>query len=163
MEESPEYRRAVEAAMDFAAPKARSQAEVRDHLSGMGFSEDTVEAAASRVDELGVTNDRMLAEDLVRHLTGKSLGRTEIFRRLQNRGLDPGLADGFLDDTEDGSSEYQRALAAARRKSRSLEDLEPEPAFRRLTGHLARRGFDEETVLTVSREVLGRDVTEGGD
>jgi regulatory protein len=161
--EDGEYRRAVEAAMDFAAPKARSRVEVRDRLSAMSFSEEAIEAAGARIDELGVTNDRMLAEDLIRHLTGKSLGRAEIERRLAKRGLEAGLASELLDGGDGVPEEHERALVAAHRKVRSLKGTEPETAFRRLAGHLARKGFEEETVLAVTREVLGQEATSRGD
>jgi regulatory protein len=68
-------------------------------------------------------------------------------RELRQRGLDTETIDDALDESD--ASEFDTALELANKRARSLQDLEPEVARRRLYGYLGRRGFSGAVVSQV--------------
>ncbi|UQN14072.1 regulatory protein RecX [Gulosibacter sp. ACHW.36C] len=96
----------------------------------------------------GYLDDERLAEQLVTgKLARKGLGRAGMARELRQRGLDSDIIDDALESSD--SSEFDLALELATKRARSLSDLDPEVARRRLYGYLGRRGFSGSVVSQV--------------
>jgi regulatory protein len=96
----------------------------------------------------GYLDDARLAEQLVNgRLARKGLGKAGMARELRQRGLDTETIDDALDESD--ASEFDTALELANKRARSLQDLEPEVARRRLYGYLGRRGFSGAVVSQV--------------
>ncbi|WP_193127935.1 regulatory protein RecX [Gulosibacter sediminis] len=96
----------------------------------------------------GYLDDERLAEQLVTgKLARKGLGRAGMARELRQRGLDSDIIDDALESTD--ASEFDLALELATKRARSLSDLDPEVARRRLYGYLGRRGFSGSIVSQV--------------
>ena len=72
----------------------------------------------------------------------------ELRRRLHEKGVPPDVA-AQATELANGNDEITQAMEAAERKMKSLGGLEPLVVARRLFGHLARRGYDEETARAV--------------
>ncbi|MBW3659956.1 MAG: RecX family transcriptional regulator, partial [Actinobacteria bacterium] len=79
-----------------------------------------------------------------------------ITQDLRTRGFADDLIARVVAPLESQDREAQ-AFDAARDKARSLAGLEDETAFRRLVGHLARRGYHEGLARKVAREVVYAD------
>ena len=75
---------------------------------------------------------------------------------LRKRGLPDDLIAEALAATEREDPEAV-AFGVARAKAASYGHLEPETAFRRLVGYLARRGHGEGLARKVAREVVWAD------
>lgn len=132
--------------------RSLSVREARAVLAERGLDEAVVDAVIDRFLGNGYLDDTKLAEQLVHSaVERKGQGRIVAAQTLAKRGIPREVIDAALDDLPD--DEYERALAFARTKARSMRDLDREVALRRLSGQLARRGYGS-TALSAARQAL---------
>jgi len=151
---------AVDAALRYLGPCARSCREVRDHLARKGFGAEVAAAAESRLLELGILDDADLARNWIdRAVVGRHEAPAKAQEVLAGRGVAPDVIAAALAELSPGE-DVEAAVAAAAWRLRALRG--PEPADRRRLGaFLARRGYDMEVVEEVCARLLGRQ--ESGD
>lgn len=137
------------------AVQARTRSELATALAAKDVPTDTAEEILDRLANLGLVDDAAFARDWVasrqqrRHLSGRALGV-----ELRRKGVQTDHIDQALTGVG-AEQEYEAAYSLAERRARILSGLAPEVAYRRLTGVLARRGFDHRTCRRVATEVLG--------
>lgn len=147
---------ALDAALVYLGPARRTCAEVRRHLAGKGFGEETVAATEGRLQELGLLDDAALAAAWVEHaVIGHREGRAKAEQSLAARGVDQGVIAEALAgfDGPEGDGELTRALSVGGARLRALSGP-PAALRRRLWGYLARRGFDADTVEQACNRLL---------
>jgi regulatory protein len=163
----------LEAAARFLEPRARSVAEVRRRLTGAGYRPDLVEAAITRMLELGMLDDEAFARAWVESRDrARPRGERAIRAELGLKGVDRITVDlvlaerreaGAHADADDGAATSPDLVAAERllaRHRRSLERVaDPRQRRQRAYALLARNGFDPEVCRVVSAP-LGSDLAQ---
>lgn len=148
------YDQAMDLALKFLGPRARSAKEVRDRLERACVPEATIEEVLRRLEDLQLLNDSELAADLADRARARGESSSRIQWDLKSRGLsDDAGAEGPEDE-----GDRDRALRLALSRARALKNLPTQVAQRRLAAYLARRGYGFEIVEEVCREAL----TDGG-
>ena len=154
----PELPEAMDAAMRYLAPTARSCWEVRRHLVAKGFGAEVAATAQARLVELGILDDSAFAQAAVETaLHRRHEAPARVAAALAARGVPEEIAAEALAaaaaarDDEHGLS---GALAAGAARLRALRG-DPPALRRRLTGYLARRGYDPETCEQACSRLLG--------
>jgi regulatory protein len=143
-------------ALNMLAFRARSSMELARVLVQKGEERPLVDRAVARLLEQGLLDDAKFAESYAR---AKVLGAKQSKRRVQQglarKGVARGVSDAAIETVFDEEGVDQRAIveAAARKKLRSLEKLEPQVRRRRLYAFLARRGYDSEDIRTAMMTV----------
>lgn len=133
--------------------RSLSVKEARDVLRDAELDEPEREEIIAEFLDNGYLDDSRLAEQLLDGALGrKAQGATAIAQSLARRGLDREVIDIALASLPD--DEPDRALEFARLRARSMDDLDPAVALRRLHGQLARRGFGGATAMTAARQAL---------
>lgn len=126
--------------------------EARAVLRERELDEASVDVIIERFIGHGYLDDPQLAEQLIHSgVERKGQGRMLLAQSLGKRGIPREVIDEALATLPD--DEYERALAFARQKARSLRDLERDVALRRLSGQLARRGYGS-VALSAARRAL---------
>lgn len=145
------------AALRLLETRARSRAELTERLLAKKLPTAAVEAVVSRFVELGLVNDRALAEDVVRGESGRlPAGEALLRHRLERHRIDDELVDQALGALEADAPAHVRARALAEAVAARLPgSLGPVARWRRVLSALARRGFDEETALAAAEHALG--------
>jgi regulatory protein len=136
-----QHRVAVRRALEFLAKRRRTRAELVTKLSET-FAEPEVKRAVARIEELGYLDDGAWARSYIAQPRSRGRGRTMLTRELQIRGIGQQDVETALSDHDD----REEAIAAARKRLRSLHRLEPDIRERRLYAFLRRRGFNHETI-----------------
>ena len=137
------------------AVRSRSRHELSSRLLRAGFEAEEVETELSRLEEVGLVDDRAFAHDLAEHqLKVKLSGRRAVSSALAAKGVSRGTIEQTLADLDGGGNEADRAFSAASDRARRLTRLAPEVAFRRLVSFLARRGYDGGTARAAARAAL---------
>jgi regulatory protein len=138
-------------ALRLIARRPRSRAELADRLAGWGLDGVAVSETLARLERFGLMDDRALAGAVADQRRREGHGRLRVAADLRRLALDPAAAAEALEpaDGEDGE------LARARRELDRRFGGRPAdpPGLARAAGHLARRGFDPDTVA----EALGLD------
>ncbi|MEW6225457.1 MAG: regulatory protein RecX [Chloroflexota bacterium] len=164
--ERRERRAAVEdlgEVVDFAArfleTRPRSVTEVRRRLASAGFRTELVEAAISRLGELGYLDDETFARAWVESRDrAHPRGEHALRRELQLKGVDRSIVDGVLEARAGDAAAGEPDLAAAERllaRNRSALERVADPRRRRQRAYalLARHGFAPSIASEVARRV----------
>jgi regulatory protein len=145
---------AYRAAVRILSKRAKSSEELRRKLREYKYASDGIQWSIDRLTELGVLNDEEYARAVVRsQLRRKPAGRRFLSGKLREKGIHTSVIDIVLDELLDERDPFDDALELAQKADRSMsKHLSSEVRMRRISGRLARRGFD----FDVIRRVLER-------
>lgn len=152
-------RSAYSVSLDALARRDRSVQELSRWLRERGYAADDIGNAVTRLIEGGLLNDVRYAESFARtRLAARKLSRRRVSMELVRRGVAREVADAAIGAVvaDEGIDETAAITAVAERKFRTMSGLAPEVAARRLTGFLARRGYDSAAVRAVVERLAGR-------
>jgi regulatory protein len=139
---------AFERALEALSRKERTEGELASWLSKRGFDGEEVEAALTRLIEVGELDDarfaRRYAEDK-RQLRG--WGPERIRAALEARGVGSAEIEAAL-GADDHDGQLERAVALLRRRS---DPLDQEAGRARALAYLTRRGYDYELAYDAVR------------
>jgi len=154
----------LEAGLRFLEPRARSVAEVRRRLTGLGYRPTLVEGAIERLLALGMLDDEAFARHWVESRDrAHPRGSLALRRELRQKGVDDDTVRAVL-DARDGetdvtggaltSADERAAEQLLARKAAMLARV-PDPRQRRQRayGLLARSGFDPEVCARLAAKV----------
>jgi len=162
--ELAESEKAVEAALTFVAYRPRSEREVRDRLRRREFRPDAIDYAIEKMRGWNYLDDRAFAEFWVENRTEHSpRGRRALQSELQAKGIDRAVVGDVLEATD--LHEADSALELARKRLRSLSNLDEATQKRRLGAFLGRRGYGWDVIKPVFAELFSGsdDVDEDDD
>jgi regulatory protein len=136
------------------AVRPRTRAELATALRRRGIPDEDAAAVLERYDEVGMIDDAAFARAWVttRH-HGRGLARGALARELRQRGVDAEAIAPALGEVDDGA-EAAMARDLVARRLRSMANVPPEAAFRRLVGMLARKGYPAGLAVRTVRDAL---------
>jgi regulatory protein len=171
-----------ELALNFLSYRPRSVREVEQRLRKKGFQPSQIESAVERLSKHGYVNDREFARFWINNRQTFSPRGPRLLRsELRQKGVPSEIVEEILaehkeeqieqaqqaaevaaiydiqDDEPAPGSDEATALGLARKRIRLLSNLDPLTRKRRLSGFLARRGYDYPTIDSVLRRVLTGD------
>jgi regulatory protein len=181
-----------ESALRFLSYRPRSAREVEVRLRKKGYSPDQIDAVMQRLRSRGYVDDREFARFWVSNRMAFSPRGPRLLRsELRHKGVPPEIVEEVLAEQAEAQDELERqaahgaedtdtdvtdvtdepvrgtdlanALALARRRMHAYGGLDPHVARRRLSGFLARRGYDYETISDVLRRLFTSDDDEEGN
>lgn len=130
-----------------------SEGRLRSKLSDRDTPARVIDLALEQARRERLVDDRALTVALAEERRAKGHAASRIRMDLRDKGLPDDLIAEALAGTEREDPEAV-AFGVARGKAGSYAHLEPEAAFRRLVGYLARRGHPEGLARKVAREVV---------
>ncbi len=138
LKESDRLKTVLNRAIRFLSYRPRSVQEVRRYLTSKGFSEDAVEATLSHLEEASLLDDRDFADYWVEQ---RCAFRPRSIAMLRHELRLKGVPTAAIAAALKGLDEDELAYEAARRFAGRVSSLPQDQYRRKLTGHLARRGF----------------------
>jgi regulatory protein len=155
MAEATPFSSAYNKALECLARGAKSTRDLGRWLAQREHAPDDVSAVLARLTERGLLNDADYAVLFTRsRATTRGMSRRRIAAELAKRGVARELVDAAIAEVMADESIDEQAMvdAAAKKKFRSLEKLEPTVRRQRLYGFLARKGYPPDLVReTVKR------------
>jgi regulatory protein len=134
-----------------AAPQ--SEGRIREKLEARGSAPAVVDGALERARAQRLVDDAAMAAAFVEERRAKGHAVARIRTDLRGRGFTDAVITAALADAEREDPEAA-AFAVARDRAAGLTGLTAETAFRRVVGHLARRGYPEGLARKVAREAV---------
>jgi regulatory protein len=159
-----EIDRAVTVAMRALDQRMQSGKELRTRLQRKGFEALTIDAALQRLSDYGYLNDERFAELWIENrLAHRPRGKRMLEQELRQKGIDREIVQETVAGME--IDDRAAALALANKRLNSVRNQPPDEQKKKLTGILARRGFDYGTIRATLEAVLGQpsDLQEMGD
>lgn len=146
---------AYRAGIRILTKRAKSGKELGRKLKEYGYEPAAIEWTIERLTELQVLDDENYARMVVRNqLARKPAGRRLLVGKLREKGIESSLIDSVLDEALEDRDTLADARKLAQSAARSISDRhEPEVRIRRITGRLARRGFDFDVIRKVVDEL----------
>ncbi len=148
-------------ALNMLALRARSARELRRQLVRKGEPADQVDVVIGRLLAAGFLDDEAFARQFARSkAVGAGMSRRRIQQELARRGVARDVGDDAIADvfTEEALDEGTVVEQAARKKLRSLKNVDAETRKRRLYAFLARRGYDLDDIRRAIQLVSGAEV-----
>lgn len=133
------------------APQAEGR--LRDKLIDRGHPEQVVGLALERARRERLIDDAAMAAALVEEKRRAGHAPARIRRDLRGRGFGDEVLDPLLAAAESEDQEAAAFAVAADRAAR-LTGATPETAYRRVVGHVARRGYPEALARKVARAAV---------
>lgn len=119
-----------------------TQKNLREKLEGKKFESDEVDAAISRLLELGFLDDLEFAKNYIRQSTlGKPKGGRRIRFELMRKGVDKELIEQAIEEANLHDAEPELIMLALKNYLKKLHNLPREKIYARAMGFLMRRGF----------------------
>jgi regulatory protein len=141
------------AAARYLTRRARSEAEVRSHLSEKGFDGDEVDACARRLHELQLIDDAQFARAWVAERSGRrGLAGEALLAELVGKGVARETAEAAI--AEAGLDELGRAVELVHQHVRRVHHLPVRDQIRRLLAVLGRRGYSQEVSFAAVKRVF---------
>ncbi len=159
-------RTTYERALSLLSFRDRSVKELQKRLLEKGEAEDRVAPTIERLQQSGLLDDSRFAAERARAgLVGKARSRRQIEHDLAQRGVTREVASAAIQQVlaDEGTSEFEVAVRAARKKAKSLERLDPQAKRQKLYGFLARQGYTPDLVRRAMRAVLDAAPPEGAE
>ena len=146
---------AYRAGIRILTKRAKSGKELGRKLKQYGYEPDAIEWTIQRLTHLQVLDDENYARMVVRsQLCRKPAGRRLLEGKLREKGIETSLITLVLDEALEERDTLADARKLAQSAARSISDRhEPEVRIRRITGRLARRGFDFDVIRKVVDEL----------
>ena len=140
----------------------RSRRQLERVLARADLPPDAASRVLGRLEEVGLVDDRVFAEDLIRtRHGGRGVGRRALSAELRSRGVDEETAAHAL-ATLGADEERATALELARRKLARSRGVTREVRVRRVASLLARKGYSADLVTDVVRQSLAEQAAEDG-
>ncbi|HSU01806.1 MAG TPA: regulatory protein RecX [Nocardioides sp.] len=140
--------------LDSLTGQARTRKELADKLAKREVPEEVASELLDRFTDVGLIDDGAFAEQWVesRHRS-RGLAPRALAQELRRKGVGDEETKAALEQIDE---EDQRTAARALvdKKMRSMRDLDPQVATRRLAGLLARKGYGAGLAFSVVREAL---------
>lgn len=148
-----------ERALGLLAVRQRSRRELERRLLQAGFEPDEVSGELERLERVGLIDDEAFAKAVVESRMGRrGESRRVVAGKLAQAGVASETAVAALDDL--AGDEQERADRLAGTKARKMAGLEPQVAFQRLFGVLARRGYPPDVARHAARRALALEAGE---
>jgi regulatory protein len=146
---------AYRAGIRILTKRAKSGKELGRKLKEYGYEPEAIAWTIERLTELQVLDDENYARMVVRsQLSRKPAGRRLLEGKLREKGIEGGIVSMVLDEALEERDVVADARKLAQSAARSISDRhEPEVRIRRITGRLARRGFDFDVIRKVVDEL----------
>lgn len=151
--------KATESALRLLGVRPRAEQELRDRLKQKGYEPETIDRALDRIRNWGYLDDADFARRWVdNRIEHRPRSKRLLAMELRQKGVDRETISNTIEETE--FDEADAATELARKAVAKMSSLDPEVARRRITGQLARRGFDYATIRTALERVLGENENE---
>jgi regulatory protein len=146
----------IDTALRFLAQRPRTEYEVRQRLRRAGADEAAAEATVQQLRQHHLLDDAAFARYWIeQRQTFRPRGERLLRAELARLGVEAGVArEAAATETDSAAEDAYRAAA---KRASQLRGLERHAFGARLSGFLARRGFDWGTIASVV-ERLWRDV-----
>ncbi|MCH5353809.1 MAG: regulatory protein RecX [Acutalibacter sp.] len=146
-------RRAKEKALYLLEHRSHSKKELTDKIARTAASREAAQAAADRMEELGLLNDEAYARDLARELfTRRRFGKARVRQELRLKGIDSVLIDELLEEYSDENMALENIRAVLSKKYDRWE--EDEKIRRRAFAALQRLGYSYDLIRQAMRRAM---------
>ena len=138
-------RRAQEKALYLLEHRSHSKKELRDKLVRAEIPKEAAQAAADRMEELGLVDDEAFARAYARELfLRKRYGKTRVRQELKRKGIDPETIEALLEEYGGEEEALENISAVLERKYAAWR--EDEKTKRRAFAALQRLGYSYELI-----------------
>lgn len=148
-EDSETVSPALRAALKLLSQRAYSERTLRDKLHSKGFSPSDIRDAVDFCRRKNFINDREFAKLFIeQRLETRPRAGHVLVGELMKRGIALKLAKEMVEACVSTETETESANTLATKKWKQCIRLGPDVCFRRVSGYLARRGYNWDTITS---------------
>ncbi|UCD75038.1 MAG: regulatory protein RecX [Phycisphaerales bacterium] len=153
--------KARKAALSILGRRGYARAELLERLVRKGHDRTSARLVADEMVADGWIDEEEYARSIARGiLSRKPAGHRLLIQKMLTRRIEPELAERIAQEALRDVDLTEAAAALARRRLETMTGLPPAAVRRRLSGLLARRGFDREVIQAA---ISGLEIVFDGD
>jgi len=149
---------AYQKALKFISYRHRSEVEIRRNLTTHKYPQEVIDVAIERLQNNGLVDDTQFAQNWV---DNRNEFRPRSKKALEMELRTHGVNLETIHQAVDGLDEDELAYQAGLKQSRKYSELDWDSFRRKLTGFLARRGFNYGTIAPVIRRIWAEKQSKG--
>lgn len=154
LEDKKVFEAAKEAALRLLRFRPRSVKEMCLRLKQKGYSDLIIASVIGELKEKNLLNDDVFAKLWINErLSFKPAGKILLTRELRNKGVEDAPIEKAFSEFKGNFDEFEIAGALARRRIERLRNLDEQNSRKKLFDFLRRRGFSDETVWKVLKDI----------
>lgn len=148
--EEEEFLKAKNKAYQILNKSMQSEEVLIKKLLDRGFGEGVIDRVIEKLKEYKMINDEILSRSIVKNkMNVKKHGKNRILQDLYNKKIPKDTINKVLDEEFDDDSEFENALYLGEKKLSKIKDEDRNKIYRKLSQHLAYRGFDYDVIKRV--------------
>lgn len=148
--QASDARRAREKALYLLEHRSHSKKELTEKIARTAASREAAQAAADRMEELGLLNDETYARDLARELfLRRRFGKARVRQELRLKGINPELIEELLEEYGDEELALENIRTVLEKKYAGWQ--EEEKLRRRAFAALQRLGYSYDLIRSAMR------------
>lgn len=145
---------ALKRAYKFLSYCPRSEAEVRNKLSQLGFPQKSIEATLEKLRSLNLLNDEAFARDWARgRAEGRGYGPLRIEKELRQKGIEKSVIREVVRETFGQGEGKETAKALLEKRFRGM-DLGDRKILCRAVAFLQRRGYRNSVIAEIVKQPI---------
>ncbi len=143
------YKNALNKALRWLTYRQRSNKELKDYLSGKGFSYDVIEAVSQRLQDIGLIDDRHFAGEWIEYSFRKGRGSLRIKHELKERGIDETVFGDILEESLSRNNEYARACNIIEKYLSLNYEQDDKRLLKKTASYLRSRGYPHTIIYQI--------------
>ena len=141
-------------ALKMLARRELSEAQVRQRLAKRGESQESIDAAVTRLKAERSIDDERVAGAIARaQATGRSRGRRRVLQQIEAAGISRPIASRAVDEVFASVDPDALLSASLAKRLRGRERIADDREFQRLFRYLSAQGFDSDRILAHLRRL----------
>lgn len=133
----------------------KTQFQLEEKLRAKGHPDESIASIMSSLKEDGYINDLDFAQRYFQSRQNQEgRGTTSIRFELIRKGISSDIIEQVLASEEDSEVQEQTAIDLAKRRVRSMQDVDRYKQMNRLVGFLARRGYSSSVAFSAARQAV---------
>lgn len=150
-------------ALRYLAARARTSAEMKEHLLSRGYIEEDVDRLIDTLKEVKYLDDLQYACDYIHYSVSKGRGRIRISQELQRKGIDSFTAEDAFCMISKEDAEQESIVDAERERAliQAMRVVEGKELDKKMMGKVSRRliglGYTAETVYYVLGQIMKKE------
>jgi len=150
-----EKKKCMAKALRLLAVRPRSEFEINDQLKRSGYSTAAIGMCLDYLHEKSYLNDDQFALQWAkRRIKKKPMGSASLKFELKKKGISDDRIQKVIAELFSGESEFEKALAAGRKKMPAHKKSDAATVRRKLYLFLSQRGFAPDTIKQVTDALL---------
>lgn len=129
--------------------RARAKRELVDRLKEKKYTDGIIDSAVRDLSSVGLIDDKAFAHHWIARQIENNCGKMRMIFELRQKGIAENIISAEIESALNNYNETKAAETEAKKFTTIYKNAASDALARRLSGHLARKGFSEDIIQNI--------------